>query len=849
MSRRQQFTTQSIVLTTLLVGLLGTCSRIGRAAEAEWSQPHLFRVTVQVHEFDSERKNCPVGVAIDFGGLLTATGGKGRLDRDSIRVAACGEIVPHTTTGDLANLQKGTVWWRIKDNASQQYQIYFDTVRPEKKATGENRTNASRSEIVGLVGVGDTFHYNHGRTATANVLPLHSQSAHVDWDGDGRRDLIGWGYRAWEHGESIGKGLGNAVYFLKNVGTKSKPVFTPRIRLKSSGGEYLTSDLLPQNMIPSDWDGDGDTDFHGMGRAYQLLVWNNSGKRDQNGLLLLDPPNVEAKLDAESEFRAGSPGILRKRRAWYPRGVRRVDWEGDGDLDLLVGYRKVSRLRVVDASRGVMPYGTAVMVFDLFENTGSRVGEAEYARPVTLRESTGFAIRARGHANGGPAYLDWDGDGDFDLLFHDETARPLEGGRLMFAENRGSRAEPLLAVPIPILPISDSPFVVDWNDDGLLDVIAGGEFFENVNPNSRASKEDRTPGTVAPRTAAGTRIPRVRHYPKFVSRGLAQQIRPQILTYFTVSVDWEGDGDLDLVGGYQTGLRLFINRGTTLSPVFDPPLPLQAAGQPIFMPNGLDPQADEPSSFGPQGPTEAIYGWLCPTIGDWDNDGDLDLFATGQRWQTQYFENIGSRTHPRFAAGREVRCNGNTDEFSWRSKNSSGDLDGDGQNELVVTSDRDNTFYMYELNTKQPDRSALEFHRGAALKLENGEPVKGWYGGQNNNGDNHSLLVDWDNDGDLDLLNGTLWAVWYYENVGTRRKARFRAHGRFKVGDTDLHTFNHAGSFDAADWNEDGRLDLVLGTECPSDQPQGAVLHLFDRWYLENKLPKAHIGPLERRTN
>ncbi len=814
--------------------------------------PSEYRVAVSVSE--GPPGNSPIVVAIDFRKLLeddTAV-----IRRDSVSVTAAGAVIPCSVSGDLETTGVATIAWRSTSPTCLKYHVCFRVGAIKFNGDGK-RPRAARQ--TGPVGIGDTFRFNSGEPGPANITPLHSQFVHVDWDGDGLRDLMGWGYRIFEHGQDHGKRLGNAVYFLKNIGTPQSPLFAPRRRLMDDTGAFLQSDLLPQNWFVDDWDSDGDPDFYGFGPAMHLTWWENTGNRDASGLWILKSARNVVQLTEQSEFRASRPGILRKRNAWAPRGVRRLDWEGDGDADLVVGYRKVSRIRTVDTSKGVAPYGTAVMVFDLLENLGTTTeGAARYARPTTLKDLNGLVIHGRGHANGSVEYADWDGDGDFDLLFHNETDRPLEGGRLTLCENRGSRAEPLFEAPIPIgVKMVDSPFLVDWNNDGHLDMISNGEFFENVNPSSRVRQSVPDPlglirqrevavgKTVRGRTEHGTRLTKISAYPKLISRGIARQIEPEIMTSFTICVDWENDGDLDLVGGYHTGLRLFTNRGTTLHPVFDSPVMLNAGGIPISMPNWLDPQSAEPSTYGPQGPTEAMYGWLCPTMGDWDGDGDLDLFVTGQRWETKYFENTGSREAPVFTDGRTVTVNGRIDELAWRSKISIGDLDADGTMDLVIHSDRDNAFYLCAEANKQLDPHRLDFVRGAVLKLENGDPVTGWFGGQNNNGDNHALLADWDADGDLDLINGTLWAVYYYENTGSPTAPQFKAHGKFQSSGKDLQVFDHAGSFDVADWNEDGQLDLVQGTESPSDQPHGGVLHLFDRRYLNGPLPVVTIGGLE----
>ncbi len=815
----------------LLISLACLAGDSASALASDWAVPsNVYRIAVTVDSESSRRIQCPVGVEIDFKKLFEDAAIPGRVDRNSIRVMLGDQEAPHQLTGDFANDSAGRIWWRIADGNATRWHIYFDSL-----ANGQKEAPSR----VGLIGIGDSFHYNNGQPGPAPVHPLHSQFWHLDWDGDGRRDLIGFAYRRYEFGNPLEKNMGNAIYFLKNIGTTKQPLFAPRIRLKAGDGAYLQTDLLPQNMFPIDWNDDGHMDFIGTDSRKNLLLWQNTGARDRNNPCLLSQPRVLVALTAVSDFRSQAPGVIRK-PTFSIRAINPVDWHGDGGRDLIVSWANTNLLAKVDNTKGVIPYGAPLQVFELLEDIATEKGGApSYAPPRVITEERGLPLNAACYATGGMAYVDWDGDGDHDLLFQDVTNRPLDGGRLMFSENFGTRREPNFLMPLPILNISDSPQVLDWNDDGLPDLIAGGEFFENINTSKRA---------VRGKSAGGSRLPRAYAFPQLVSRGPARQVQPEMLGHWAASADWNGDGALDIVRSVASHVQVFINKGTTLNPTFEFGVNLRAGGKDIDLPNWLDLRADPPSDRGPQGMGEAEHSWLNPTVVDFDRDGDLDLFVTSQRWQTMYFENSGARNAAVLSKGREVRYRGNPQEFSWRSKISIGDIDADEVMDMVAHADEDNVFHAYRPAAKQSDPAVLEFDSRQPLMLEDDQPVKGAHTGQNNNGDNHSLLADWDGDGDLDLINGSLRHIHYYENIGTRAKPRFKSHGKLKVDGEDLFVFRHAGSVDAADWNGDGRLDLMVSTENPSDQPMGEIIHLFDRAFIEGELPKAALGDLEMKS-
>lgn len=146
--------------------------------------------------------------------------------------------------------------------------------------------------------------------------------------------------------------------------------------------------------------------------------------------------------------------------------------------------------------------------------------------------------------------FDWDGDGDYDLLLGS-----YENGHLYRQMNEGSNKAPkYTGKNIPILA-GDQPFqvpgkmttprLIDWDHDGDLDLIAGsfgessknepgGAVYLSLNE-GKAGAPAFGPLTVL--IAPG-------------SSGSTEPTRPDIGLY-PEAVDYDGDGDLDLiVGGY-----------------------------------------------------------------------------------------------------------------------------------------------------------------------------------------------------------------------------------------------------------------------------------------------------------
>lgn len=627
-----------------------------------------------------------------------------------------------------------------------------------------------------MVGAGDRVSFGRAGVRAKLSVGLWPRAVALDFDQDGATDII----------VGCPDVLYSGTYLFRNIGTNASPLF--------DRAEWIGS--ATRDLVAADFNGDGAVDFVVSGGYYSDVRKHRFTRF------------VPVKLPRE--YHVGSDDL------WYP-----VDWDGDGRIDVLVGTSDWREYGWEDAFnvKGEWTRGPIHGYVYFHQNIGTN-DQPVYAPPVALKAG-GKILDLRGTPSPNP--VDWFGRGRLDLIGGDFL------DTVTLFENTGTRSRPVLAAgkllsvngkPLKMDLCMIQPRVADWYGDGRPSLIIGEEdgrvvLVENV--------------------AAKGRVPRLRP-PRYL-----EQVDPYLKSgglSRPVPVDWNGDGKLDLLSGNDAGyIQYFENVGSRTEPAFEDRGYLKAVGKTIRIvagPNGSI-----------QGPMEAKWGYTNPTAVDWDLDGKLDLLVNSIWGKVIWYRNVGTRTHPVLAAPQpiEVEWNGPPPKPEWNWWNPMGkelvtqwrtipravDWNRDSLPDLVML-DHEGYLAFFEryreggkLRLKPPARIFLDTE-GHPLRLSAGRAGK--------SGRRKIEIVDWDSDGDLDLIVDSEANAGWYENVGSEERPVFVYRG--DLVDRPLHGHNPCPA--AADWNGDGRLDLLIGA-------QDGFFYFFDRAYIDSKRRNAASRP------
>ncbi len=653
-----------------------------------------------------------------------------------------GAAVGTFTRGAYLNNAKGTgnpgllVWdHEQKGSRASTYAVYFNTV-PEGKRQAIPRH--------GFLGDGSPRRDARSSSLTGS---LYNRVAVADWDGDADTDLI------------IGIGFGYVLLF-RNEGDRTRPQFGAGEYLRNANGDILNGVAMASPDI-ADWNGDGKLDLVVGAETLESVLWyENTGTNTALKLVYRGYIKADGKdLVVPAKPNPESPHYTKD----YAPGVDVVDWDDDGDQDLLLG-------------------GYITGYIWLYENIGR---EESGAPKLTFRgpiEADGKPIDTIWGAH--PCAADFDSDGDLDLLTG-SFGQAMGGGDqvsefLIYYQNIGSRREPRFTRrPVPYQGSAPSDILaqaraVDFTDDGLLDLV--------ISTMSNVYMAENVGNREAPRW-------------KVVRLDTDWGLEPLSLTQF---YDWNRDGRQDLVrsplDGYGGPMIQIAKAGGTHG-VFEPPQPLLPTGREIVHPH---PYGD---------PWAFVY--LC----DFEQDGDADILWADAPGNVYLHRNTGAADTPGYdqkgerlllESGEPIKVGPpvvpvhQIKDFvvmqGSRAAVTAADFDRDGDTDLCVGDTFGDVFYFE--------------NRGTSGKLVFAAPAK------LGNISNRAIpsTYDWDADGLPDVL-GVSWsgAMEWYRNRGPQAAPQFDPPRPFTLPPSVMYSPRVV----VADWNRDGDDDFLVMSSYP----------------------------------
>lgn len=600
--------------------------------------------------------------------------------------------------------------------------------------------------------------YNHPGLQVDLGVGLWAWPLPMDFDGDGDFDLV----------VSCPDKPYNGTYFFENTeGDVKLPVFKPGVRISKGSSNVQVSYIGDETFVLTPGFGHPDFQKSGLDQRVPLSV-------------------KDSEVYQNKKLRA---------KQW-----KYVDFDGDGRLDILAGYGDWTEYGWDDAynEQGEWTNGPLHGYVLLLRNKGT-TEHPNYA-PAEFVHANGKRVDVFGWPS--PNLADFDQDGDLDLLcgeFRDTfTYYQNVGTRKVpqYAEGKKLRTNQAeLKMDLQMIV----PVAIDWDKDGDIDLICGDEdgrvaFIEHLG-----KVKDGLP-EFAP--------------PVYFQQEASEVKFGALVTPY--GVDWDSDGDVDIVAGNTAGyLGLIENLGVFDGKIrWNRPKLLSASGKPIRI------QAGNNGSI--QGPCESKWGYTTLSVADWNHDGLHDVILNSIWGKVQWCENIGRTGVPELAEPKpiEVQWSGKPPKPSWnwwqpvgkelvtqwRTTPAVVDWDSDGLLDLIML---DHQGELAFFQRKQAGEELVLLPGKNIFRDENLQPLNLVRGRAGKSGRRKIQVVDWDQDGHLDILMNSENAD-FYRNMGIQDGVVVLKN----FGPMDSRKISgHTSSPTVVDFDADGVPELLVGAE------------------------------------